>query len=165
MTGRGSLADIPVASVTSIGPLTTTLEVAATAVLTFTVIVLLAYRLTDRVSLGAPHARAGLVAEEKGRDPAYQVPEPRGDAIPTEDTIPPDYLTDEDRVLLMLESNGGQLRQSDIVDQTEWSKSKVSRLLSKMEDRALVEKIAVGRENLIALGESVSLDERPREWT
>lgn len=62
-------------------------------------------------------------------------------------------MTDEHRVLQMLESNGGQLRQSTIVDNTEWSKSKISRLLSKMEDQSQIEKISHGRENIIVLAD------------
>lgn len=60
-------------------------------------------------------------------------------------------LSDEDRVLKLLEENGGRMRQVTIVEETEWSKSKVSMLLSEMEDEDEISKLRVGRENIISL--------------
>jgi uncharacterized membrane protein len=60
-------------------------------------------------------------------------------------------LSDTDRVQNLLESNGGRMRQSEIVEETDWSKSKVSMLLSDMEDEDEITKLRVGRENLISL--------------
>lgn len=67
------------------------------------------------------------------------------------DADAPDVLSDTDRVLRMLEANDGRMKQVDIVDGTEWSKSKVSMLLSDMEDDDLISKLRVGRENIISL--------------
>ncbi|MFC6836742.1 helix-turn-helix transcriptional regulator [Halomarina ordinaria] len=63
---------------------------------------------------------------------------------------PPEPLTNEDRIMQLLDEGGGRLRQADIVERTDWSKSKVSRLLSRMEENGEVRKISIGRENLIA---------------
>lgn len=83
-------------------------------------------------------------------------------------SIPSDVLSeslsDEDRVLRMLAANDGRLRQQVIVERTDWSKSKVSRLLSKMNDRGTIEKISVGRENVITFPSDDSADE-PLEGT
>ena len=57
--------------------------------------------------------------------------------------------TDEDRVLELLERGDGQLRQKDIVEETNWSKSKVSRVLSRMEEEDAVSRIRIGRENIV----------------
>lgn len=59
--------------------------------------------------------------------------------------------SDEDRVFSLLEANGGRMRQSAIVAETGWSKSKVSMLLSEMEDAGLISKLRVGRENIVSL--------------
>lgn len=59
--------------------------------------------------------------------------------------------TDEQRILAMLEENGGRLRQGEIAGRTDWSKSKVSRLLAGMQRRQEVRKVSVGRENVIFL--------------
>jgi len=60
-------------------------------------------------------------------------------------------LSDEDRIIKLLEDNGGRMRQVSIVEETEWSKSKVSMLLSEMEDDGDISKLRVGRENIISL--------------
>ncbi|THE63376.1 hypothetical protein D8Y22_18965 [Salinadaptatus halalkaliphilus] len=62
-----------------------------------------------------------------------------------------DLLTDEDRVVKLIEANGGRMKQVNIVDETGWSKSKVSMLLSEMEDDGTISKLRVGRENIISL--------------
>lgn len=62
-----------------------------------------------------------------------------------------EVVTDSDRVLKLLHENDARLSQGEIIKQTEWSKSKVSRLLSKMEDNGQIEKITIGRENIILL--------------
>lgn len=62
----------------------------------------------------------------------------------------PAVLTDEERVLGLLESHGGRMRQTAIVEETGWSKSKVSVLLSEMESNGSISKLRVGRENLIS---------------
>ncbi|WP_135667759.1 helix-turn-helix transcriptional regulator [Halorhabdus rudnickae] len=60
-------------------------------------------------------------------------------------------LSDEDRVRQLLEDNDGRMKQTEIVDGTEWSKSKVSMLLSDMEDDGELTKLRVGRQNIISL--------------
>ncbi len=71
---------------------------------------------------------------------------------PDEPAVPDEeLLTDSDRVRKLLEENGGRMKQVDIVDSTDWSKSKVSMLLSDMEDDGDISKLRVGRENIISL--------------
>lgn len=60
--------------------------------------------------------------------------------------------TDEERIVRLLASNDGRMKQSRIVDGTDWSKAKVSRLLSSMEENEEITKLTVGRENIIFLG-------------
>jgi hypothetical protein len=62
-----------------------------------------------------------------------------------------DLLSDEERVVTLLEANGGRMKQVDIVDGTNWSKSKVSMLLSDMEDEGTISRLRVGRENIVSL--------------
>jgi len=78
-----------------------------------------------------------------------------GDAPTTEGARAPELLTDEDRVRHLLDRSGGRMRQSAIVEETGWSKAKVSRLLSTMDDDGAIEKLSLGRENVISLD---------REW-
>jgi uncharacterized membrane protein len=62
-----------------------------------------------------------------------------------------ELLTDEARVKKLLRENGGRMKQVNIVDETGWSKSKVSMLLSEMEEDGEISKLRVGRENIISL--------------
>jgi hypothetical protein len=62
-----------------------------------------------------------------------------------------DEQSDEQRVLELLEENDGRMKQAKIVEHTDWSKSKVSMLLSEMESDGEISKLRVGRENLISL--------------
>ncbi|WP_227357608.1 thrombospondin type 3 repeat-containing protein [Haladaptatus salinisoli] len=88
----------------------------------------------------------------------------------TRDTTSPstvqteEVLTDEDRVLDLIRENGGRLPQSSIIDKTGWSKSKVSRLLSKMEDSQQISKINIGRKNIVILyGEDLETQNSQQE--
>ena len=78
-------------------------------------------------------------------------PEPE-QSEPTEEAgVDPELLSDEERVEALLERNGGRMRQADIVQETDWSDAKVSQLLSRMADEGSVEKLRLGRENVISL--------------
>ena len=56
-----------------------------------------------------------------------------------------------ERVERLLDRNGGRMRQAAIVRETGWSDAKVSQLLSRMAEAGQVEKLRLGRENLISL--------------
>ncbi|WP_276257679.1 helix-turn-helix transcriptional regulator [Haloglomus litoreum] len=73
---------------------------------------------------------------------ATEQPEP---AVPDEE-----LLEDDQRVMQLLEENGGRMKQVNIVEETGWSKSKVSMLLSDMEEEEQISKLRVGRENIIS---------------
>ncbi|ACV48656.1 MULTISPECIES: helix-turn-helix transcriptional regulator [Halomicrobium] len=78
--------------------------------------------------------------------------ETAGSATDSQTPIPDEeLLSDSDRVVKLLESNGGRMKQVNIVEETEWSKSKVSMLLSDMEEDGEISKLRVGRENIISL--------------
>jgi len=63
----------------------------------------------------------------------------------------PEPVTKRDEVERLLEANGGKMKQYEIVEQTEWSKATISRVLSEMTEAGKVVKMPVGRENLILL--------------
>ncbi|WP_265110404.1 helix-turn-helix transcriptional regulator [Halosolutus halophilus] len=65
----------------------------------------------------------------------------------------PDLATDEDQVRALLEQNGGRIRQAAIAEELEWSASKTSRVVSGMAEANAVEKLRIGRENVIELRE------------
>jgi hypothetical protein len=65
----------------------------------------------------------------------------------------PELLSDEERVERLLRENDGRMKQARIVEETRWSNAKVSQLLSAMAEADRVEKLRIGRENLISLPE------------
>lgn len=60
-----------------------------------------------------------------------------------------DLATDEKYLLRLLSANGGQLAQSEIVEQSGWSKAKVNRLLASLEAAGEIKMVAEGRENIV----------------
>jgi len=73
------------------------------------------------------------------------------DAADEDDGIDETLLSDEERVTRLLEANGGRMKQAKIVSETGWSNAKVSQLLSSMDDDEQIDKLRIGRENLITL--------------
>ena len=71
------------------------------------------------------------------------------------DAVPPEFLSNEERIQQLLAANDGRMRQADIVDRTGWSKSKVSRVLSTMADQDEIVKVDVGKGNVITLPDRV----------
>jgi hypothetical protein len=93
-----------------------------------------------------------------GTDPAERTAEAddgtddeAGESSEEDDGIEEELLSDEERVERLLESNGGRMKQANIVSETGWSNAKVSQLLSSMDDEDRIDKLRIGRENLITL--------------
>jgi hypothetical protein len=61
------------------------------------------------------------------------------------------FLSDEERIVRYLEEAGGQMFQSDLVKRTDFSKSKLSMVLSDLKEKGTIIKIKKGKENLIRL--------------
>ncbi len=100
---------------------------------------------TDDASATA--AGAGAAAGEVTDDAATAIAEDGEE----DDGIDPELLSDEERVEHLLESNGGRMKQAQIVKETGWSNAKVSQLLSAMDEDDRIDKLRIGRENLITL--------------
>jgi hypothetical protein len=79
------------------------------------------------------------------------VPDDETTEGPAAEPVNPELLSDEERVLRLLREEGGRMKQVDIVDETDWSNAKVSQLLSSMAEAGRVEKLRIGRENLISI--------------
>ena len=99
-------------------------------------------------SVGEPAAAA---ADGTAATAAVASDSPDGDDEGDEDEIDETLLSDEERVTRMLEANGGRMKQANIVKETGWSNAKVSQLLSSMDEDGQIDKLRIGRENLITL--------------
>jgi hypothetical protein len=89
-------------------------------------------------------------------------PEPPSDADPPEaastgvemrtsdeDGDPP--LTKEEEICRLLREHAGRMKQSKLVEETDWSQATVSRLLTQLEQEGRVTKLRAGRENIVEL--------------
>ncbi len=92
--------------------------------------------LDDGAAAGAAGAAAADASDADGDDA---------------DEVDPELLSDEERVERLLRENGGRMKQATIVTETGWSNAKVSQLLSAMDEDDRVDKLRIGRENLISL--------------
>lgn len=140
-------------------PLTTILLFVVISVTSIAIVVKLGRRWSDdegssgpaRRPGSSPDADDGPEADSRSARPERQAGEASESSAETERR----FMTDEEQVLKHLQENGGKLPQKELTERTDWSKSKVSRLLSRMEDSGDIEKICVGRENLVALDDAV----------
>jgi uncharacterized membrane protein len=97
------------------------------------------------LGVGAAYAYKSGALDDRGGSSAAE------GGVSTPDISEEELLSDEDRVVSMLEDRGGRMKQVNIVEETGWSKSKVSMLLSDMEDDERISKLRVGRENIVSL--------------
>ncbi|WP_449406625.1 helix-turn-helix transcriptional regulator [Natrinema pellirubrum] len=98
-----------------------------------------------RKPTGPTSSTGAAIDDDRNTGTSLEFEEPVGDAVD------PELLSDEERVLRMLKQNGGRMKQASIVSETGWSNAKVSQLLSQMDDDDEIEKLRIGRENLITL--------------
>lgn len=85
-------------------------------------------------------------AEPEATSPAEAAESPGDD--PMSD---PALLSDEELVTALIDQHGGRMKQATIVEETDWSNAKVSQLLSQMANDGEIEKLRIGRENLISI--------------
>ena len=143
---------VPVDVVAQTGGDVTGMLVAAILLLVLGLIAVAVWRrwgssIRDEIHTGGESADESSIGSVD--DPAEtEKPAPETAAEPDRDGT---ELSDRDVVVDILEENDGRMKQARIVDSTEWSKSKVSMLLSEMEDEGDISKLRVGRENIISL--------------
>lgn len=68
-----------------------------------------------------------------------------------DDEPTPAVTTDAEEVIALLEANDGRMKQADVAEDLGWTASKTSRVLSSMEESGQVERIRIGRENVVDL--------------
>lgn len=92
---------------------------------------------------------AYVVRKQRGApttDPGASTP---AEPTPTEDGEA--VLADEEYVRRALEANDGRMKQAALAEALDWSTSKTSRVLARMEKAGTIRKLRLGRENVIDL--------------
>jgi len=59
--------------------------------------------------------------------------------------------TDEEKIIKIIKSSGGAMRQSAITEQTRFSKAKTSQLLAALEQKRVVTRVKKGRDKIVSL--------------
>lgn len=75
------------------------------------------------------------------------------DAGDEADEPPEELLSNEERVLRLLEDNGGRIKQQEVAERLDWTDAKTSQVVGKLRDADEVETFRIGRENVLALPE------------
>jgi len=69
-------------------------------------------------------------------------------------TSPPDeLLSNEERVLQLLQENGGRMKQKNVAEQLDWTAAKTSQVVSDLREDDEVDSFRLGRENVLTLPE------------
>jgi len=101
------------------------------------------------VDSGGPDADTGDDVEEADAG---------GDGDSGGRTEPPEeLLSNEERVIRLLEDNGGRIKQQQIAAEYDWTDAKTSQVVGTLRDEDAVETFRIGRENVVALPEESDL--------
>lgn len=64
-----------------------------------------------------------------------------------------ELLSNEERVIQVLENHGGRAKQQEIVDALGWTEAKTSRVISTLREQGRIDSFRLGRENVLALAD------------
>jgi hypothetical protein len=98
---------------------------------------------------------AVVVYLRRGEEP------PATDDTPTETATeeaetqepPSELLSNEERVLTLVEDNGGRIKQKEVAETLDWSAAMTSQVVGDLRDEGQVETFRIGRENVLTLPE------------
>ncbi|WP_135364935.1 helix-turn-helix transcriptional regulator [Halosimplex halophilum] len=124
------------------------------------------YRSRDGVPIGGatgtdPSSGAsGAAADQNGAadgagDAAEETDD--GEAADDSDEPPAELLSNEERVIRLVEDNGGRIKQQQIASEFDWTDAKTSQVVGTLREEDAVETFRIGRENVVALPEESDL--------
>ncbi|WP_435551222.1 helix-turn-helix transcriptional regulator [Natrinema sp. CGMCC1.2065] len=76
-----------------------------------------------------------------------------GSASNAADGPPPELLSNEERVLRLLEERGGRIKQQAVVSELGWTEAKTSQVVGDLREADEIEVFRIGRENVLSLPE------------
>jgi hypothetical protein len=99
---------------------------------------------------------AVLYGRRGGAGPADETAGPGGDG----GGPPPELLSNEERVLGLLEERGGRMKQQEVAEALDWTDAKTSQVVGDLRDADDIEAFRLGRENVLTLPDvSVETDD------
>ena len=72
----------------------------------------------------------------------------------SDDGPPSELLSNEERVVKLLEQHDGRLKQQQVVQQLDWTDAKTSQVIGELREEGTVETFRIGRENVVRLPEA-----------
>lgn len=91
---------------------------------------------------------------EGGSPPGDEAGEPTtSTGADSEEAPPSELLSNEERVVQLLEANGGRMKQQAVVSELEWTEAKTSQVVNGMQEDDQLEVFRIGRENVLKLPE------------
>jgi uncharacterized membrane protein len=109
---------------------------------------------TDAAATGAG---AGEVSTTDARGDEGDADESAGAEA---DDVPPELLSNEERVLRLIESRGGRVKQQEVAGALDWTDAKTSKVVRGMRDEGTIEGFRLGRENVLRLPQD---DDEPED--
>jgi hypothetical protein len=91
----------------------------------------------------------GAIAD--GASSEASVDGPSDGTIADGDGSPDELLSNEERVVRLLEEHGGRLKQQAVVAELDWTEAKTSQVVSDLRETGDVESFRLGRENVLSL--------------
>lgn len=73
--------------------------------------------------------------------------------------LPEELLSNEERVLSVLEKRGGRVKQKEITETLDWTDAKTSSVVSDLREAGRIESFRLGRENVLSLTSDNSRDD------
>ncbi|WP_058825866.1 hypothetical protein [Haloferax sp. Q22] len=95
-------------------------------------------------------AAAAAASAGAGADAAADDADAGDDGEPSP---PPELLSNEERVLRLIESRGGRIKQQEVAGALDWTDAKTSKVVRGMRDEGTIEGFRLGRENVLRLPE------------
>lgn len=104
---------------------------------------------------GGPTEGEAGEAAGTGADVAAEDTAAEGTGAPS--APPEELLSNEERVIRLLEEHGGRMKQQDIVQELDWTDARTSQVVSELRDEGKIEGFRLGRENVLRLPEADEL--------
>jgi len=71
--------------------------------------------------------------------------------LDTNDGLPPELLSNEERVLALLDGNDGRMKQQQVAERLDWTAAKTSQVISGLREDDELVTFRIGRENVVTL--------------
>ncbi|GAA0310106.1 helix-turn-helix transcriptional regulator [Halarchaeum salinum] len=84
-------------------------------------------------------------------EPESSDAESAGDGTETVADVPEELLSNEERVLSLIEEHGGRMKQQQVVSELGWTEAKTSQVVSGLREDDELESFRIGRENVLTL--------------